>query len=327
MNPLISVIVPVYNVENYLEQCVESILHQTYENLEIILVDDGSTDQSGKLCDLYREKDSRIQVIHKENGGLSSARNAALDRMHGKYVSFVDGDDYISVQMLEVLYKGIEKYHARAAVCNMVLFEDGEKHGLQSYFNRVDSFSDDRRTIIRKALTSSQSVCNKLFQSELFRSLRFPEGRIAEDGYVSYDLLWMAKRVSYHVFGGYYYRQKRKGSIVTEKFRSRDIDILLCNLRTCVRVVRQLPELKEEALDFFYHKGFIQAVKKLSPLSPGELIRFNKEIRIMRKAMKRIIKDVWNSSAMGWIQKLQIFLFLFCPFLFLLFSRAWILQK
>lgn len=327
MNPLISVIVPVYNVEQYLEQCVESILHQTYENLEIILVDDGSADRSGAICDSYQKNDKRIRVIHKKNGGLSSARNAALDIMNGKYVSFVDGDDYISEQMLEVLYGGIKKNNARAAVCNMILFQDGDRHGLQSYFNRADSFSADREKIIRKALSSSQSVCNKLFQASLFQCLRFPDGRIAEDGYISYDLLWRAGRVSYHILGGYYYRQKRKGSIISEKFKSQDIDILLCNLRTCIRVSRTFPALKEEALEFYYQKGFLQAIKKLSPLTLRELVHYRREIRVMQKAAKYIIWDVLRAEKMHGIEKIQIFLFVIFPFVSAVFSKSWLIQK
>lgn len=108
----ISVIVPVYNVEDYLEECINSILGQTYKNLEIILVDDGSTDNSSKICDIYEKKDKRIKVIHKENGGLSSARNEGLKYRTGEYISFVDSDDFIDKTMYEKLYSAIKKYDA-----------------------------------------------------------------------------------------------------------------------------------------------------------------------------------------------------------------------
>ena len=111
-NPLISVIVPVYNVEKYLGKCVDSILAQTYENLEIILVEDGTKDNSGAICDAYAAKDSRIRVIHKENGGLSSARNAGMDIARGEYFGFVDSDDWIEPKMYETLLNLAEKYHA-----------------------------------------------------------------------------------------------------------------------------------------------------------------------------------------------------------------------
>ena len=115
-NPLISVIVPVYKVENYLDKCVESILVQTYKNLEILLVDDGSPDRCGEMCDEYAKADSRIKVVHKKNGGLSDARNVALDAMTGEYVAFVDSDDTIAKDYIEVLYGLIEKCQAQMSV-------------------------------------------------------------------------------------------------------------------------------------------------------------------------------------------------------------------
>lgn len=115
---LISIIVPVYKVENYLSKCLDSMICQTYKNIEIILVDDGSPDNSGKICDDYAKKDSRIKVIHKENGGLSDARNAGLKIATGKYIGFVDSDDYISVEMYEKLYNQAKKEDADIACCN-----------------------------------------------------------------------------------------------------------------------------------------------------------------------------------------------------------------
>ena len=116
-NDLISVIVPVYNVELYLQQCIDSILNQTYSNLEIILIDDGSTDNSSIICDINLEKDHRIKVIHKQNGGLSNARNVGVKNAQGKFVAFIDSDDYISEDYIEVLYRLICKYNADISVC------------------------------------------------------------------------------------------------------------------------------------------------------------------------------------------------------------------
>ena len=117
MKELISIIVPVYNVEQYLDDCLISIINQTYKNIEIILIDDGSTDKSGKICDEYAKKDSRIIVIHKENGGVSSARNAGLRIAKGAYIGFVDPDDWIAEDMYEVLYSNAKKYDADVSVC------------------------------------------------------------------------------------------------------------------------------------------------------------------------------------------------------------------
>lgn len=126
MNPLISVIVPIYNVEKYLARCVDSIVNQTYKNLEIILVDDGSPDRCPKMCDDYAEKDSRIKVVHKKNGGLSDARNAGMAVATGEYISFIDSDDYVSDDFFECLLDVMNKENSDIAECSVVkLYEDG----------------------------------------------------------------------------------------------------------------------------------------------------------------------------------------------------------
>ena len=124
--PLISVIVPVYNVEKYLKKCVNSITSQTYENLEILLVDDGSTDLSGQICNEFEKNDARIKVIHKKNGGLSDARNAGLDRAKGQYYAFIDSDDYIQDNTIEIMLNAVKKNKSEISVCNMIRFlEEG----------------------------------------------------------------------------------------------------------------------------------------------------------------------------------------------------------
>lgn len=134
MKERISVVVPVYNVEQYLEKCVNSIINQTYKNLEIILVDDGATDKSGKLCDELAKLDNRIMVYHKKNGGLSDARNYGVERATGDYIGFVDGDDYIDAEMYEKLYEAIKKENVDVAECNLKII----------YSDRVELFTEKK---------------------------------------------------------------------------------------------------------------------------------------------------------------------------------------
>lgn len=136
----ISVIVPVYNVEKYLDKCVQSILNQTYENIELVLIDDGSTDGSSKICDKYGKIDSRVKVIHKENGGLSSARNRGIDEAVGKFITFIDSDDYIHHQMLEILYEGIIKNKSDISICEYRRFDENETIEEEDYDKEVISF-------------------------------------------------------------------------------------------------------------------------------------------------------------------------------------------
>lgn len=184
--PLITVIVPVYKVEKYLEKCVKSILNQTYENLEIILVDDGSPDNCGAMCDKFAKQDSRIRVIHKENGGLSSARNAGLDVMAGEYVGFVDSDDWIEPTMYEGLLNLISVNDAQIAVCGLQCdYEDGKivyfndefpQNSQIEIFTKVDAL---RELILTKKITNS--ACDKLFCRHIFQKLRFRVGTVNED--------------------------------------------------------------------------------------------------------------------------------------------------
>lgn len=181
MEKLITVIVPIYNVEKYLKKCINSIINQTYKNMEIILVDDGSTDQSGKICDEFALKDTRIKVIHKENGGLSSARNTALKIAKGEYIGFVDSDDYICEDMYKTLYDTMIKNEADISIVSFY----------EEYRNKVVGVSDSGELIIFNKLEAINELLidsriqsyawNKLFRKELFENIEFPNGKNFED--------------------------------------------------------------------------------------------------------------------------------------------------
>lgn len=196
--PLISVIVPIYKVENYLDKCVESILAQTYTNIEVLLVNDGSPDGCGLKCDKWAKKDSRIKVIHKENGGVSDARNVALDVMNGDYVSFVDGDDTVTSDYIECMYNLVVKYDCDMAMCSFVFDYDGKE---RKYDN-----APYKETIY----TAQEAVCElfyqhkfddypwcKLYRKSLFEDIRFPKGVIFEDTCVAYLLMFKCRKLAY----------------------------------------------------------------------------------------------------------------------------------
>ena len=169
---LISVIVPVYKVEKYLEKCIESVLKQTYTNLQIILVDDGSPDNCGKICDEYAKKDSRIEVIHKINGGLSDARNVGINRANGRYIGFVDSDDYIKEDMYEKLINLIKEYDADISICNLYDVIDGKEY-VRNKDNGIHEYS--RIDILKEILLDKniQSYAwNKLYKKELFDEIK-----------------------------------------------------------------------------------------------------------------------------------------------------------
>lgn len=180
----ISVIVPIYNVEKYIKQSIESILNQTYNKLEIILVDDGSKDLSGSICDEYSKKDNRIKVIHKENGGLSSARNAGLDVATGKYVMFIDSDDYFENNSCEVLYNEIEKRNADYVIGNYIhVTHDGIKWDKPVFNDIDDNFKTSIEDYQKSFFVMNSVVWNKIFKREFIEEhkLRFVPGALAED--------------------------------------------------------------------------------------------------------------------------------------------------
>jgi len=191
-NELISIIVPVYNVERYLEKCVNSIINQTYKNLEIILVDDGATDSSGNMCDELAKSDNRIKVYHKENGGLSDARNYGVERATGDYIGFVDSDDYIDSEMYEKLYEAIKKENVDVAECSLKVIYPG----------KIELFTDEKyykvlgkTEYLEEYLTIKKvfgSVWTKLIKSDVAKKLVFPKGKLYEDTYYAYDLINIA---------------------------------------------------------------------------------------------------------------------------------------
>lgn len=215
---LISVIVPVYNVEAYLSRCVDSILDQSYDNLEVILVNDGSTDTSGAICDAYAAKDSRIRVIHKENGGLSSARNTGIDAATGEYLTFVDSDDWIEAEAYGPMLALMEKNGAEL-VCGGRYDVNGKtgerKVGLCP---RKEECITGEEMVGRAFLWDGcdSSVCDKLFHRSLFDSFRFPYGKVSEDVATTYKIVLQAERVVMWDKPVYNYYH-RPGSISTAK--------------------------------------------------------------------------------------------------------------
>lgn len=229
MNDLISVIVPVYRVEDYLDECVQSIIDQSYTNLEIILVDDGSPDKCPQMCETWKSKDNRIKVVHKKNGGLSSARNAGLDIARGDYISFVDSDDYIAQDMILNLYKCIKKNKTDISACkiysvtgNIIVEYDKSGNAIKDKSNVLRAF-DYLRLYLGGNIENAS--WNKLYKRECFKTIRFREGRNNEDYLMLYELCKSISSISFVDYFGYYYRQ-REGSIVHDKKKYLYFDII-----------------------------------------------------------------------------------------------------
>lgn len=215
-------IVPVYKVEKYIKRCVDSILAQTFADFELWLVDDGSPDSCGVICDEYAQKDARVKVIHKENGGLSDARNAALDVMQGKYVFFVDSDDWIAEDALNIMYTALKRTGSKVATGNIVsVHEDGTEEVLYA------PTQDEKILIGEEMLTTllRPNACNRLYAAELFQSLRYPVGRLYEDVFTYHKILAQIDGMVLVGKNTYYYLI-RTGSIMNSVYNIKFTDIV-----------------------------------------------------------------------------------------------------
>ena len=225
--PLISVIVPVYKVEHYLERCVNSIRNQTYPNLEIILVDDGSPDRCGEMCDAFAQEDSRIRVVHTLNRGQAAARNTGLDIMTGEYVGFVDSDDWIEPDMYQTLYRRMIEEDAQISCCG-VLCRDDQKT-IEMFNPREDeNFSLDTEEALQELLNNyriTNSVWDKLYSAEIFKSLRMKEGMIYEDAQIQPYCIHQAKRICYTSQRLYCYYQSPQSTLRGD-FSTRHYDLI-----------------------------------------------------------------------------------------------------
>lgn len=247
-NILISVVVPVYNVEKYLNRCIDSILIQTYDNIEILLIDDGSTDGSAQICDKYIKKDKRVKVFHKKNGGLSDARNVGIDISNGKYIMFIDSDDSVEKDIIEYLYKLIIKFNTKMSVCSHnIIFNNGEK--IKKLGSKKEELLTDKECIKRMLYHKDidTSAWAKLYSRELFYDIRYPKGFLFEDIGTTYKFFLKSKFIACGYFGKYNYFV-RKNSIVTETFSEKKLDLLKMTDMMGNDVLENFPDLNKAVL-------------------------------------------------------------------------------
>ena len=264
MNDLISIIVPVYRVERYLTACVESVLAQTYHNFELILVDDGSPDKCPGMCDDFAARDSRIRVIHKENGGLSSARNAGIDAAKGDYLAFLDSDDLWTPVFLERLYRAIEETGAELAVC---LFRRFQGEAPTELPRRAETESLTQREAFEClfGIRNENMVVapNKLYRRHIFHSLRYPVGKVHEDEAVIHEIIGAAERVAWVDEAHYLYREA-PDSITTAKFNLKRLDETYA---------------KERRIAFFEERGMQNLADRTKIVYLNNLMRLHRTVQ------------------------------------------------
>ena len=289
MNPVdtakISVIVPVYKVEPYLDKCISSIVNQTYKNLEIILVDDGSPDNCPAMCDAWAEKDSRIRVMHKTNGGLSDARNAGMAVATGELMAFVDSDDWIVPDMYEYLYQRLTEDNSDIAACGvqMVWEDKTPSRMLTQEGNCVLNQEEAMRAIIEESWLK-QPVWYKLYKTALVRDILFPVEKYHEDVFWSYQAVGKAQKVSVSDHIGYYYLQ-RGGSIMGAGYSLKRLDAVEAKVQRCTYIQERFPALSPLAVKDLW----------LACIYQGQLAMRNLDEKAVAQAMA-LLQSVLKSN-------------------------------
>ena len=229
MQKLVSVIIPIYNVSQYLPECIDSVREQTYQNIQIILVNDGSTDNSLDVCLEYKKKDDRITIINKKNGGLSSARNVGMDAAKGEYFSFIDSDDFVDPRMIDTLVSLLENTNSDISCCNFDYYDENSVYQRTHKADIISSEVYSRQRALELLLSEKYFKCyawNKLFKSSLFQGVRFPEGQLYEDIVTIYNLIKISNSLSFCGEPMYHYRVRNE-SITQRVFDKRTYEMLI----------------------------------------------------------------------------------------------------
>lgn len=293
---LITVVVPIYKVEEFLPTCVESIIRQSYKNLELILVDDGSPDKCPQICDEYKNKDSRIKVIHKQNGGLSDARNEGLKIATGEWITFIDSDDYVGINFLEKLYSSATRVGADISICDYQAVSDDT--GIEKEETNIEVFDNVKclEEMYHPQKHGMEFVAwGKLYRTALFKKnkIEYPVGKIHEDTFTTYKLIYAAAKIVFCNASEYFYRQ-REASIMTSSFNIKRLVMIEATREACqfFENARET-HLLELAINAHFRNYVIMygEMKKNRVILENYKIERNKIIRNFRKDYKHYSKN------------------------------------
>lgn len=303
--PAISVIVPIYNMEKYLKKCIDSIVNQTYKNLEIILVDDGSTDSSASICDKYARKDSRIKSYHKPNGGLADAKNYGLQKSSCEYVAFVDADDWVDNTMYETMVFALQRTNSDIVICGRYIEYENQKAKKWNYPNELTMDSTEALIYLNSCKNIDMASWDKIYKRQLFDDITFPAGKKCEDAYTTYLLFYKAKRVSYVPECLYHYFQ-RPNSI------SRNQNL---NLDYVYAAKEQLDFFQEKLPHLVYvaETNYAFSIKALYQTAVERHIPIPTELRQEQHNTKKYYKAIIKNKHISNKKKITFTLFAYCP--------------
>ena len=290
---LISIIVPAYNIQDCIQRCVDSIRKQTYPELEILLIDDGSTDNTSRLCDEFAQRDDRIIVYHQKTGGLSSARNYGIERAHGTYLSFIDGDDWVKKDFIEVLYKNIKQANAELSIIGYSLIWDNGNEKCMTDEKAYCVFNQNEA--IHELFAQEKMGCmawQRLYHKSIFEDIRFPEGKLFEDVAIALDVVKKCQTVVWTGQSKYYYYQ-RSGSIVNSTFNIEKLFML----DSCQKMIdyskRNEGQYNDEA-NAFYLKSAMMLMMQVYGSENSTESRYAK--KILKKGIQEHRQYIWKNK-------------------------------
>lgn len=288
--PLISIVLPIYNVSDYLSKCLDSIIKQTYTNLEILLIDDGSTDGCYDICEKYQSKDQRFKVIHKKNGGVSSARNCGIRAMTGKYMTFIDPDDMVAPDYVETLYRSIKENNSEISICGVKTVFSEDLCVTDAKDRRSEVFTAERA--IEKMLYQDEIDVNawgKMYLSSLFDGIEYPTGKINEDTAITYKVFAKAHIISFDSYKCYFYMQHPE-SIMHQSFAVRKMTLIEFS-RECLQFIEKyFPDIRSAAVCKHVTDSFV-LICKIYECTPLDRESLAKCWAIAKKYRLAVIRD------------------------------------
>jgi len=312
-NEKISVIIPIYNSEKYLNRCLNSIINQTYTDLEIILVDDGSTDNSLNICKQYGKIDKRIKIIHQENAGASVARNKGIENSTGNFISFIDSDDYVDCDMFSVLYNNINKYQSDISICGRSIEFDDNKKNTSKKENIKVMTNKEALIELNSLMSFDMSPCDKLYKIKLFENIKFPKVKKCEDFYIMYKLFYYSSNIVYDSTPLYHYC-RRKGSN-----SNNNIDDSYINASKS-----QVEFFKKHCEDILYSAITMYAYANTIQYNiyiVNNIKCSNNELKRLKRNVKKNIKYVIKNKHFLLIRKIQIIIFAYITHLYYILIR------
>lgn len=304
----ISIIVPVYNVDKYLDKCIKSILEQTFKDFELILVNDGSKDKSEEICEYYKEKDKRVKVINKENGGVSSARNAGLKIAEGKYVGFVDQDDWIDNIMYEKMYEVIMDTKSDIVICDFCKEYEGKiisKQKNKNIKNKVEIFNNIQALEqLYKVKYTYVVAWNKLYKRELFNDIKYKEGVICEDEFIIHHLYFQSKRVV-HIYEEMYHYFQRPGSIINSSYNIKRLD----KIKALNQRIKFFKNINQYNLMYKAEKDYWDSMIWSYFLVKNKITHSKQALRDIKMEFYSVLIDLLRNPLISWNNKIMIVIF------------------